>query len=99
MIQSILMITIRYSIGTGQPLVIDISLMERLVSLMQRAETEVDSLEETSTAELQLYILLYKTVVQKEDDSTSMERTWESIEAWAKKHNKGSPPQLPTSHF
>ncbi|TQB70583.1 hypothetical protein MPDQ_000302 [Monascus purpureus] len=83
-----------YSIGTGQPLVIDISLMERLVSLMQRAETEVDSLEETSTAELQLYILLYKTVVQKEDDSTSMERTWESIEAWAKKHNKDNMPDL-----
>lgn len=59
--------------------------MERLILLMQRAEA--GSLEYILTAKLELHILLYRTVVHKENIST--ERALELLETWAQKHNKG----------
>lgn len=83
----------RYSIGTGKPLVIDISLMDSLVSLMHmRMQREglggrIASLEEILTAKLELYILLYRTVSQTASGSAVTERAIQSMEAWNREYN------------
>ncbi|KAH8698809.1 hypothetical protein BGW36DRAFT_376755 [Talaromyces proteolyticus] len=83
----ILLVHLKFAVGTGQPSVIDIESLKRWTVSVNPLPKNCEPCDKATAAELELYILLYEVVHKNEKPIST---AWSQVENWAERYlNEG----------